>query len=447
MRTFEDKAAQLQQQQRVENDINQELNISLTKAKQQLEGEQKTNQRLLEEKDLRITEILKNYDILNSEYKSLQEQSTADKELISKLQTELKEQQNAMEEKLKLLQNSEEKLKQEFENLALRIFEDNSKKFSEQNRENLGFILNPMKQQLDDFKKRIEDIYDKDTKERSALQNELKSLKELNQKISKDAINLTNALKGESKQQGIWGEMVLERVLEFSGLREGYEYKREVSLKDDDNNRYRPDVVVNLPENRHIIIDAKTSLSAYEQYVSANEDEKAHFLKAHLVSINRHIDTLAQKRYEELKGVNTLDFIFMFVPIESALMIALENDKALFDKAFKKKIILVSPTTLLVALKAVENSWRYEKQAQNTAEIVRLATKLYGKVRGFVEDLEKVGKHLMSAQKSYEEAYGKLYKGKDNLIRQVEVFKEKSNINPAKQLPQELIDSAMAEIK
>ena len=385
---------------------------------------------------------------LNLEYENQQQQlkSVKDKELISQLQTKLNEQNKAMDEKLTILQNNENKLKIEFKNLASEILDNNSKKFSEQNSENLSLILNPMKQQINEFKKKVEDVYDKESRDRSILSAELKTLKELNNKISQDAINLTNALKGQNKTQGIWGEMVLEKVLESSGLRKGKEYLREEFLSSDEGKGYRPDVIVNLPNNRQVIIDAKTSLTSYEQYVSNNEEDKNRYLKTHLISINNHINELSNKKYEKLNGVNTLDFIFMFIPIESALMLALENDKELFDKAFKKKIVLVSPTTLLVALKAVENSWRYEKQAQSTTEVIRLAEKLYSKVRTFVEDFEKVGKHLNTAQKSYDDAHNKLTSGRDNIVRQIEVFKEKSNINPTKQIPQELVDSAMTNV-
>jgi DNA recombination protein RmuC len=392
-----------------------------------------------------LNEKINTNNSIQNEYKTLLNQSTKDKELISQLQTKLDEQQLAIQDRLSDFKNNEERLKQEFKNLASDILDNNSKKFKEQNSESISAILTPMKQQLQDFKQKVEDVYDKETKDRGALSAELKILKELNQKISQDALNLTNALKGENKTQGSWGEMILQRVLENSGLRVGQEYIKEETLLNDDGDKYRPDVIVNLPNNRQVIIDAKTSLTAYEQYVSSTEEiDKQNFLKSHISSINSHIDLLSDKRYEELKGVNTLDFIFMFLPIESALMVALESDKALFDKAFKKKIILVSPTTLLVALKAVENSWRYEKQAQNTTEVIRLAQKLYNKVRVFVEDFDKVGKHLSTAQKSYDEAYKKLSSGRDNIIRQIEVFKDKSNINPSKQLPPELVDSAMA---
>lgn len=393
-----------------------------------------------------LDEKTKNLHILEEKYQSLQNLSNEDKVYISKLQTKLHEQEINMNEKLDILKSSEEKLKEQFKLLASEVLELNTKKLTEQNKQNLETVLSPVKVQLSEFKKKVEDVYDKEAKDRSILQHELKVLKELNQQISTDAVNLTKALKGESKTQGSWGEMVLEKVLESSGLRLGVEYIREEVLKDEEGKIYRPDVIVKLPQNRDIIIDSKTSLSAYERYLNCEEDEKQSYLNAHLISVNRHIDTLALKQYEKLEGVNTLDFIFMFVPIESALMIAIENDTSLFDKAFKKKIILVSPTTLLVALKAIENSWRYEKQAQSTQEIIRLAEKLYSKVRGFVEDMEKVGKHIQNTQKSYEDAYGKLYKGKDNIVRQIEVFKDKANINPSKRLSEELVETALSKI-
>ena len=400
----------------------------------------------LNAKETRAAEIIAEVSSFKTAFENLQSNSTKDKELISQLQTQLSEQRNAMDERVKDLKENEEKLKEQFKNLANEILDNNSKKFSEQNTQNLSLILNPMKQQLQDFKKKVEDVYDKEAKDRSLLSHELKTLKELNQKMSQDAQNLTTALKGENKTQGSWGEMVLEKVLESSGLRLGEEYIRETTLKNNDGEKYRPDVIVNLPANRQVIIDAKTSLTNYEQYTSTQDVvEKKGYLNLHIKSINTHIDSLSNKNYEELKGVNTLDFIFMFIPIESALMLAMETDKGLFDKAFKKKIVLVSPTTLLVALKAVENSWRYEKQAQSTTEVIRLAEKLYSKVRTFVEDFEKVGKNLGQAQKSYDDAYKKLSSGKDNIVRQIEVFKEKSSISPSKQISQDIVDSAMVE--
>lgn len=337
------------------------------------------------------------------------------------------------------------KLKSEFENLANKIFEDSSKKLTERNQESLNSVLNPVKEQLRDFKQKVEDVYDKESNARSALQNELKTLKELNQKMTTEAHNLTNALRNSTKQQGIWGEMILENVLEKSGLRKGFEYFREKHATDEEGKVYRPDVVVKLPDNRDIIIDAKTSLFAYNDYMAAADDHKHSHLKAHIKSIREHIKGLANKNYENLKGINSLDFIFMFIPIEGALLLALDNDASLYDEAFKQKIILVSPTTLLVALRAVENTWRYEKQAQSITDIYTRAEELYKKFVGFVEDLEKVGKSINDANKSYENAFSKLKTGRGNLIGQVEKLKQVSNIRTKKELDSNLVENAVSD--
>jgi DNA recombination protein RmuC len=348
-----------------------------------------------------------------------------------------------MIEKLKILQNSEEKLKAEFKNLANDIFDNNSKKFSEQNKESLGLILNPMKEQLHDFKKKVEDVYVKEAKDRSALVNELQTLQELNKQMSQEASNLTNALKHDNKTQGGWGEIVLDKVLENSGLREGHEFSKQVSLRDDENKLFQPDVIVNLPDNRHIIIDAKTSLLAYNEYraSSSAEDKKIH-LKNHIKSVKEHIKGLANKKYEDLQNINSLDFVFMFMPMESALLLALENDVNLFDDAFKQKIILVSPSTLLVALRAVENTWRYERQAQSITDVYKRAEELYKKFVGFVDDLKKVGKGLEVANKSYNDAFEKLSLGNGNLVRQATMLKQVSSIKPKKELEQDLVEQS-----
>ena len=283
------------------------------------------------------------------------------KSLNSTLSTKLEEQEKANNEKLRIYEQNEENLKKEFKALANEILDLNSKKISEQNKQNLDLVLNPMKMQISEFKKKVEDVYDKESKDRTLLQAEINKLKELNLQISTDAINLTNALKGDSKKQGVWGEMVLEKVLESSGLREGVEYEREKHLQSEEDGAFRPDVIVNLPADRNIIIDAKTSLRAYEEYIACkDEEEKALHLVRHISAIKEHIKSLGNKNYENLKGVNSLDFILMFVPIEGALLLAMQNDTNLYDNAFKQHIILVSPTTLLVALRAVENSWRYK---------------------------------------------------------------------------------------
>jgi len=400
----------------------------------------------LKEKTIYIDSLHNKINHLETQLLDKQEELLDNRTILSKLQTQLKEQNIAYREKIKLLQDSEDKLKIEFENLANKIFDSNSKKFAQQNEENLSHILNPMKQQLTDFKKKVEDVYDKESKDRSALQQELKTLKELNLKMTAEATNLTNALKHDNKTQGGWGEMVLDKVLESSGLREGHEFKKQVSLRDDEDKLFKPDVIVYLPDNRDIIIDAKTSLTAYNEYMSqTNEDMKQHYLKNHIKSVKDHIKELSVKKYENLQNVNSLDFIFMFIPIESALLLALENDVNLYDEAFKQKIILVSPTTLLVALRAVENTWRYERQAQNIADVYKRAEELYKKFTGFVEDLQKVDKSLDMARNSYEDAFKKLSQGRGNLISQVTLLKKVSNIKPKKEIDSAIVDKAMEE--
>lgn len=407
--------------------------------------EKQKNSELKQDSILRIDELKQELKEEREKSYSYIEEIKNYKSQVSMLETQLKEQNSAMQDKLELLQNSETKLKTEFENLASKIFEDNSKKLSERNQESLNSVLNPVREQLKDFKQKVEDVYDKESTARGALQNELKTLKELNQKMTTEAHNLTNALRSSTKQQGIWGEMVLENVLEKSGLREGFEYFREKHTIDDEGKAYRPDVVVKLPDSRDIIIDAKTSLFAYNDYMAADEEQKQAHLKAHIRSVREHIKGLANKSYENLKGINSLDFIFMFIPVEGALLLALDNDTNLYDEAFKQKIILVSPTTLLVALRAVENTWRYEKQAQSITDIYSRAEELYKKFVGFVDDLEKVGKSINDANKSYENAFNKLKTGRGNLIGQVEKLKVISNIKPKKELDNNLVENAMGD--
>jgi len=329
-------------------------------------------------------------------------------------------------------------IKEEFAVLAAKIFEGNSKEFSKLSGENISALIKPMETQISEFKQQINTLYNEESKDRAMLKQEIMSLKELNRKISQDAINLTNALKGEKKQQGIWGEMILEKVLESSGLRKGIEYTREVSLKNDDGKSYRPDVLVHLPDNRDLIIDAKTSLVAYEKYVNAEESEpKELYLKEHIQALTNHIKALGEKNYDKLLGINTLDFIFMFVPIEGALSTALEKDPALYDYAFKKQILLVGPTTLLIGLRAIENVWKYEKQTQNAKEIASRAGALYDKFVSFSDDMVKLSKQFETLQNSFESAKKRLSHGKGNIVRQVEKLKE-MGAKTTKNIPKEL---------
>ncbi|MCK9472516.1 DNA recombination protein RmuC [Sulfurimonas sp.] len=342
-------------------------------------------------------------------------------------------------EKFELLEQNKEQMRLEFKELAEKILENNSQKLSIQNQENISKMINPMREQFNEFKKQINDVYIKEAKDRSMLQAEIRSIKEINHQMSQDAKNLTKALKGENKKQGVWGEMVLQSVLENSGLRLGKEYEREVSLEHKSNgSRYRPDVVVHLPDSRDIIIDAKNSLLAYERYVSAeNEEQKELFAIEHVASVKKHIKELSEKDYANLKGVKTLDFIFMFVPIESALMMAMEYDGALFDHAFKKNVILVGPTTLMVSLRAVENSWKYERQQKNAQEIAQRAGLLFDKFAGFIQSVEKLGNQITTVQKSYEETFSKLHSGSGSITNQFQKLQKLGAAN-SKNLPEHI---------
>ncbi|RLA68484.1 MAG: DNA recombination protein RmuC [Epsilonproteobacteria bacterium] len=372
-----------------------------------------------------LESLREEHQTLQARHSSVQEENTkfrtSNARLLMKLESE--ERHNASQTEMMTVHKKE--IKEEFEALAKKVFEGNSQKFAEFSKENIDSMIKPLQTQISEFKKQVSDTYNSESKDRAVLKNEIHSLKELNEKISKDAINLTKALKGESKQQGVWGEMVLEHVLEASGLRKGFEFEREVSLHTDDNEILRPDVIVHLPDNRDLIIDAKTSLVAYERYVNAEDEEhRAKYLKAHLESIKNHVTALSGKNYERLKEVNTLDFIFMFMPIEGALAVALEHDSSIYDNAFKNKILLVGPTTLLVAMRAVENVWKYERQNQNAQEIARRAGAMYDKFVGFSEDLMKISKQVDGIQTSFSAARNKLSYGKGNLVRQVEQLKD-----------------------
>lgn len=386
-------------------------------------------------KDL-LTQEITNSANINNENAVLHERINSINE---KAQYEIEHERKAYQEKIQILQNNKDQMKLEFKELADKILETNSQKFSTQNSENISKMINPMKEQFSEFKKQIDDVYIKEAKDRSMLQAEIKSIKEINHQMSKEARNLTNALKGESKKQGVWGEMILERVLENSGLRLGKEYDREVSLNhDSDGSRYRPDVIVHLPDTREIIIDAKTSLRAYEQYTSCeDENEKEIFAATHISSMKKHIKELSEKDYTSLKGVETLDFIFMFVPIESALLMAMEYDSTLFDHAFKKNVILVGPTTLMVSLRAVENTWKYEHQQKNALEIAKRAGLLFDKFAGFVDSVEKLGKQIDTVQKTYDETFSKMHSGSGSVTSQFQKL-QKLGAAASKELPKHI---------
>ncbi|MCE9678821.1 DNA recombination protein RmuC [Shewanella sp. AS1] len=353
--------------------------------------------------------------------------------------------QQALEDKIAHLNAAESRLSQQFENLANKIFDSKSQVLQQQNEQQLTNVLSPFKQQLEGFRKQVQESYTVEQAERSAFKHQLESLKALNLQMSQDAVNLTKALKGDNKQQGNWGEVILERVLQESGLREGHEYHTQQDLKDDKGKRFKPDVIVHLPEDKDVVIDAKMSLVAYERYFNS-EDEltRTGAIKEHCNSIRAHIKGLSQKDYQKLHGLTSLDYVLMFIPLEPAFLLALEHEPSLINYALENNIMLVSPTNLLVALRTINNIWRYEYQNQNAQQIAKQAGKIYDKLCGYVEDMEKVGKAIESVDKHYQSAMGKLSTGKGNLIRQAHQMQQ-LGVATSKQLDPQLLDNSLNE--
>lgn len=361
------------------------------------------------------------------------------------LQVKSDTEQQALQDRIAHLNASETRLTQQFENLANKIFDAKAQHLQSQNEQQLANVLSPFKQQLEGFRKQVQESYTVEQAERSAFKHQLESLKALNLQMSQDAINLTKALKGDNKQQGNWGEVILERVLQESGLREGHEYETQQDLKNDNGKRFKPDVIVHLPENKDVVIDAKMSLIAYERYFNS-EDElaKAGAIKEHCNSIRTHIKGLSQKDYQQLHGLTSLDYVLMFIPLEPAFLLALEHEPDLINYALENNIMLVSPTNLLVALRTINNIWRYEYQNQNAQRIAKQAGKMYDKLCGYLEDMEKVGRAIESLDKSYTSAMGKLSTGKGNLLRQAHQMQQ-LGVTTSKQLESHLLDKALDE--
>ncbi|WP_261389180.1 DNA recombination protein RmuC [Ferrimonas balearica] len=353
--------------------------------------------------------------------------------------------EQALREQLASQQESEARLNAQFENLANRIFEQKQQQFRQQSQQSLDAVLTPIRQQLDQFRLQVQSSHTEEVKQRHALERQLLDLKALNQRMSEDALNLTRALKGDNKAQGTWGEVVLSRLLAQSGLREGHEYDTQASYQQADGKRYQPDVVVHLPDGKDVIIDAKMSLLAYERYYSSEDDGvREQALAEHLASIRAHIKGLGQKDYHKLKGLRSLDYVLMFIPVEPAFVSAIERDPSLINEALERNIMLVSPNSLLVALRTIQNLWRYEHQSQNAQAIAQSAGKLYDKLVGFSEDLLKLGRALDTAQGSYQQALNKFSKGRGNLLRQGEQLKQ-LGAETGKKADPGLLDQALSE--
>ena len=381
---------------------------------------------------------------LQFEYKQLQ----TEKEGIIRVNIQQDADIKNLSEKLtiqkKELENIQEKFTMEFENLANKILDEKSTKFTEQNKENIKQILSPLQEKIRLFEDKVDKTHKESIDYHAALRQQIIGLKELNEQMSKEAINLTKALKGDSKTQGNWGELILERVLEKSGLEKDREYVLEKSFNTNDENkiRLRPDVIINLPDSKKMIVDSKVSLTAYEQYANSdNDDEKAQFLKEHIASLNRHVTQLSEKKYEDIYEIESPDFVLLFVPVEPAFAVAINEDEQLYNKAFEKNIVIVTPATLLATLRTIDSMWQNEKQQRNAIEIARQAGALYDKFEGFVTDLTKVGKKMDEAKTEYKGAMNKLVEGRGNLITSVEKIK-KLGAKAKKSLPQNIIDRA-----
>lgn len=364
----------------------------------------------------------------------------------SQLTAELKAEREQSVEKLALLTEAKAAMTNEFKTIANDILEDKSKRFTAQNQVNIGELLNPLKERMIEFKAKVEEIHNKDTEQQATLKAELTQLKELNRQMTEEAHGLATALKGQAKMQGNWGELVLGNVLDRSGLREGKDFKREVSFNTEEG-RKRPDVVIYLPQSKHLVIDAKVSLNAYTRYVNAEGDaERQQALKEHVTAIGSRIQELSDRKYFDLPGLNSPEMVFMFIPIESAFVEALRADETLFQRAIERNVLVATPTTLLTSLNIVRQLWRFEEQNAYTAELADRAGKVYKKLASFLGSMDGVGKQLDKAKESFGTAMGQLYTGKGNLIAQAKEF-ERLGVSIQIPLPEHLVAKAVLELE
>ncbi|WP_316754798.1 DNA recombination protein RmuC [Pedobacter aquatilis] len=397
---------------------NEMLKINLAKADERVSN-------LLAEKE-NITLLLKQeqkrlIDELQAERDRL---ADANRELESIRSFYIAEKEKLIEQKASLEQN-QEKFNKDFELIANKILEEKSTKFIEQNRTNLDIILNPLKENIKAFEDKVEKVYKAESDERNTLKGVISLLMDQSKQIQEDANNLTKALKGDSKKQGNWGEVILEKVLERSGLVRDQEYRIQASHTSAEGGRYQPDVVIDLPDDKHLVVDAKVSLVAYERSVSAEtEEEREGHVKAHLASIKNHIQELSAKNYQDLYKINSPDFVLLFVPIESSFSIAVQKDAELFNFAWDRKVVIVSPSTLLATLRTIASMWKQERQNRNVFEIAEQAGFLYEKFVGFLKDMEDIGRHIGSTQKAYDGAFNKLKEGSGNMINKIENLKK-----------------------
>lgn len=421
------KASKSSEQSVWEEKLNQ-ATLRYEQLKEQFEQQRKSLenqiQQLLSDKEKLVSEkqsLLVNLSRRETEFENLLQKNAEQKQEVEQLQ---------------------EKFTKEFENLANKILEEKSSKFTEQNKENIKNILSPLQEKIQTFEKKVEDSQKENIGIHASLKEQLLHLQNQNLKITQEAENLTKALKGDSKMQGNWGELVLERVLEKSGLERDREYFVQQSMVSENGNRMMPDVVIHLPDNKKMVIDSKVSLTAYERYV--NEEDlalKNTYLREHISSLKRHIDQLSDKNYHDLYRMDSPDFILLFIPIEPAFAVAINHENNLYNKAFEKNIVIVTPSTLLATLRTIDSMWTNQKQQENAYEIARLAGSLYDKFEGFVADLIKIGKKMDEAKTEYSGAMNKLVEGRGNVITTIEKLK-KMGAKTQKSLPENLLRRA-----
>lgn len=416
--------------------------LNFEKEKTTLEKEKST----LEERAILLQEskniIANNYIELQKELKNNRQEKEGLITINTRQDAENKNLQLKLNDHKNEVEKLQEKFTKEFENLANKILEEKSNKFTQQNKENLKIILNPLQEKIKIFEDKVDKTHKESIDYHAALRQQILGLKELNQQMSKETINLTKALKGDNKTQGNWGELVLERVLEKSGLEKGREYFVQQSFTNEEGKRVLPDVVIYLPDNKKMVVDSKVSLTAYEQFVN-EEDEtlKEQFLKEHIASLKRHITQLSEKKYEDIYQIESPDFVLLFIPIEPAFAVAINHDNYLYNKAFEKNIVIVTPTTLLATLRTIDSMWNNEKQQRNALEIARQAGALYDKFQGLLSDLIAIGKRIDDSKKEYANAMNKLTDGRGNLITSVEKLK-KMGAKAKKSIPDNIRDRA-----
>lgn len=399
----------------------------------------------LEEKVNELSSYKSWWETSKADLKTVQESYAALDNAHVKLHTSLQEKQQSFDAQFKQLHENRESLTKEFERLANDVLERKGKAFKELNQESINNLIAPLQTEMKGFRSRIEDIHTKDAEQRVELRTELKNLQILNKDITDQAEKLTTALRGQKKIQGNWGELMLENVLDNSGLRLGTDYKREVSFNTEEG-RQRPDAIVYLPQNKHLIIDAKTSLVAYTDYINAEDDLiRAKALSAHASAVGDRINELADKDYHRLAGLNSPEVVIMFIPIESAYVEALRHDESLFQRAIERNVLVATPTTLLTSLKIVKQLWSFEDRNKHTAELAKRAQRFYEKLHGFLTSMLAVGNQLDKAKETYDKALGQLYTGKGNLIKQASEFKE-LGVSVQKELPAELLERANLEL-